>query len=317
MRFRPDLITFAVAVAVSSQAQAALQIDTSLVGSISSTGPAIADTTMSDPGSIPPGQTYISAYEFTGGYPSTGFFGERLSGNTIVRAVTNNDSYGTVTSQLEYRATVTNNGSSAMPLSFLWHIGRGRVSVSGTSEQWLWVGIDEETGNDIYDVIRPDFEGSARLQSTISWGGTSVWSVDLLTTNSDETGVSKSITKSASAAGFNTYDDWSGGIGYDEYSGNLGLGMLGVGESKELVYTITGTVWYTDNTGCNECFYGYGGAVVGNTDPFQFEYDEVGRFGPGGVIATPEPSTWAAMAVGLMGIGAMARRRRKVALGLC
>lgn len=317
MRFRPNLITFAVAVALASQAHAAVDITSSLVGSITTTGPAIVDTSMSDPGTIPPGQSYISAYEYTGGYPQTGFYGERQSGNTIVRAVTSNNSYGTVTSQLEYRATVTNNGSAAMPLSFLWHIGRGQVSVSGTSSQWVWVGVDEETGDDIYDVIEPDFAGSARLQSTISWGGSTVWSVDLLTTNSDEAGVSKTISKSASAAGFSTYDHWTGGIGYDEYTGDLGLGMLGVGESKELVYTITGTVWYTDNTGCNECFYGYGGAVVGNTDPFQFEFEEAGRFGPGGVIVTPEPSTYAAMVVGLLGVGALARRRRKGAVALC
>lgn len=317
MRFRPNLITFAVAVALSSQAHAAVDITSSLAGSILTTGPTVVDVSMSDPGTIPDGQSWISAYEFTGGYPSTAFFGERAAGNTIVRAVTKSEDYGTVTSKLEYRATVTNTGSESMPLSFLWHIGRGQVTVSGSDGYEYF--YDETTGSYETVVIPADFSGSARLQSTISWGGATVWGVDLQVTNSDEAGLAKSLSTTPSAAGFTAYDHWSdSGYGYDEYDGDLGLGMLGAGESKELVYSITATVWYTGINGCDECFYGYGGnAVVGNTDPFQFEGQEVGRFGPGGVIVTPEPSTYAAMAVGLLGMGALARRRRQGTIGLC
>jgi hypothetical protein len=316
MLFRPKLITFAVALAMSAQAQAAVDVASSIAGSITSTGVPDTDTSMSDPGTVPPGQTWIAQYADTGGAPWTGYFGERLSGNTIVRAVTSTSAFGTVTSQIEYRATVTNTGSDAMPLSFLWHIGRGQVSVAGPYAEWGIIGYDPETEDPIYGAIQTGFDGYANLRSEIRWDGQSLWSVDLTTTNSDVSGIATVIDKSASAAGFGTYAHWTGGIGYDEYSGDLGLGMLGAGESKDLVYTITGTVWYASN-GCEGCFYGYGGAVVGNTDPFQFEGDEVGRFGPGGVIVTPEPSTYAAMVAGLLGMGALARRRRSRVTGLC
>ncbi|MCW5954721.1 MAG: hypothetical protein KIT69_20905, partial [Propionibacteriaceae bacterium] len=178
MSLRPTILAAAIAAAFAAGPAQALQITTSLTGTLSKDGVPYDPSPLTTTGAAP---GVISLYQPTGSYPDSGFYGDLATANTIVRVVAGGIS-GQITSSLVYTATVTNDTAAAIDLSFDFHIGRGRVSVAGTYDQWVW---DPETESGSYQPVA--FSGNASLKSEIRWGDESLWSVHLEVTDSSST----------------------------------------------------------------------------------------------------------------------------------
>ncbi len=272
-----------VAACWSLSASAQITVVESLTGTLT------ADGTVLVTGTTPPDASPIQGYAYTGSpWESTSFyFGEPETGTTNLRVLAGEGIRARST--LIYTAQVSNTGTTAIDLSFSFFIGRGQVR------------IDSYSGN--------DFTADASLFGSITWGGNTLWGVDLDVAGSRADGVGSVVTnvsKTGAASDFSTFDSGDT-IDYDPYAKTLGLGLLGAGESRTLVYTLEGEGYYT-GTAQTE-FYGYGGqAVVGAYDPFDFD----GRPADfaGGVAAVPEPGTYAMLGIGLATL-ALARRRHR------
>lgn len=205
-----------------------------------------------------------------------------------------------VDSLIVYKALITNDAGVAQDVAFNFFLGRGRV------------GVD----SNVASATQNGF-GNASLASSIKWGGSTVWSVGLAVDKATGAAATHTLTTTPSAAGFTTSASGDSAY-YDAYTGNLGLGILAAGESKTLTYSILGSA-YSDNSGDDVSFYGYGGrAVVGNSDPFDFvgsSPDEPSGFSVKIVSipaqAVPEPGTWALMGAGLAGVWGASRMRRR------
>lgn len=294
MNFARNVLAAAVSAACLTGPAVAQTVQTQFSGAIVDNNAVVAEA------STPVDGNPISGYAYTGGlfFSQSMFYGDVTTGTSAVRVLAgrNRD----VLSELVYEAVVTNPTDTPMDLNFHFFIGRGRV------------GIDHQSYGDA-------FSGSAALDATITWNDVELWRVYLGMTGSGTfDGVSSietyspTIEKSASAAGFTAYESGSN-IYYDPYAGTLGLGILGAHETRTLTYRVAGSGYYTTDAEID--MYGYGGqAVVGNTDPFDFEGRPVDEFGnalPGGIQPVPEPETWAMLGVGLVALGVESRRRRR------
>ncbi|MBL8532724.1 MAG: PEP-CTERM sorting domain-containing protein [Betaproteobacteria bacterium] len=294
MRFPRSAVAAAVAAAWLGAPAYGQTVDTQFTGAIVDNNSVVAEA------STPVDGNPISGSAYTGGlfFSQSTFYGDLTTGTSAVRVLAgkNRD----VLTELVYEAVVTNDTDTDMALDFRFFIGRGRV------------GIDHMTSGD-------SFSGSAALDATITWGDTQLWRVYLGMTGSGAPGefggiesYTPTVDLSASAQDFNVHDSGSS-LYYDPYAGQLGLGILGAHQSKVLSYRVAGSGYYTSDTEMD--MYGYGGqAVVGNTDPFDFEgrpVDELGNPLPGGVQPVPEPETYAMVSVGLVALALAARRRRR------
>ena len=145
-----------------------------------------------------------------------------------------------VDSRIEYRALVTNDTGIAQDLSFSFFLGCGRVGVD--------TNFSSESQNGF---------GNALLASAITWGGSTICRVDLAVDKASGAAATSTLSTTPSAVGFTTSASGDS-VYYDAYTGNLGLGILAAGETKELAYSILGSAYY-DNNGDAINFYGYGG----------------------------------------------------------
>lgn len=293
MRLHPTLLSVALVAAYPVGEAAALQVAPSLMGVLSRPGedPVIKVVDTSNPSDNP-----ISFFASTNASPDSGFYGNLPLGDTRVRVVVGANT-DPVTSSLSYTAQVTNDGTTDIPLAFGFHIDRGRVGVFAPS------GGGSEPG-------QSSFFGMASLISEISWNGQTLWSVEISVKNDDSNGPEKTIIREGAASDFSfdatAADDQ---VFYDAYTGNLGLGLLRAGESGVLSYDILAYAFYESSS--EQSCYGYGCAVVGNTDPFHLGD---APFTPGegyraGIQPIPEPQTWAMLAAGLGLLGWQVRRR--------
>lgn len=294
---KPLALAVAAVAAFWGTAQAqALTVDANLDGSLSVNGGVIA--LQATPGDASPifGSNNLSGISGLNSF----FYGDLATGSTNMRAIAGLTNQ--VDSKIRYTALVTNNTGAAQDLSFNFFLGRGRV------------GVDTNFSSEGAGF------GSASLSSSIEWGGVTLWNVYIEVDKASGVAATSVVSNSPSAAGFSTSVSGDS-VYYDAYTGNLGLGILGAGETRELTYSIHGSAYY-DNNGDAVDFYGYGGrAVVGNTDPFDFvgtSPDEPTGFATGLAASpsqpVPEPGTWALMAAGLAGLwaGTRSRRRRTV-----
>lgn len=291
---KPMAVAIAVAAALWGSSAHALLVDANVSGSLTVNGSVIAS--QATPGDSSPisGSNNLSGI---GGLNSF-FYGNLDTGSTNMRAISGLQNQ--VDSLIIYTAVVTNDSASAQDVAFNFFLGRGRVGVD--------TNFSSPTQNGF---------GNASLASSITWGGSTLWSVGVAVDKATGAAATNTVTTTPSAAGFTTSASGDS-VYYDAYTGNLGLGTLAAGESKTLSYSILGSAYY-DNNGDDVSFYGYGGrAVVGNTDPFDFvgsSPDEPSGFATSfaGTPSqpVPEPGTWALMGAGLAGIWAGSRTRRR------
>jgi len=221
------------------------------------------------------------------------FYGDLATGTTNVRVLAGDATRAR--SVLTYVADVTNNGPTAVDLSFSFFISGGRVSI------------------DRYNPL--SYEGDASLKGSITWGGTSLWGFDIDVVGSGgdsgngfQENIDATYSTSGAASDFQISD---GGdrASYSAYAKTLGLGLLGAGQTRRLEYTLDAEGFYSGTSDTD--FYGYGGqAIVGAFDPFDFSGRPEDFTGGIATAPIPEPETYAMLGIGL-GVVALARRRRR------
>ncbi len=194
----------------------------------------------------------------------------------------------------------TTNSASNLPLSATsyYSFSDEYTNTSGVAQQYD-LGFHIDQGSLSIDTNAADtFNSSYSLDILLN--GSSIWgsSAALSSSGLTETGTSLNGTLSS---GYYDYYDW------DEFFGNLDLGVVAAGESFTLEYVMnlgaSGTCTFD---GCEGSSY----AQIG--DPFNLSTNPLHNptlsMSP---ISVPEPSTLALLGLGLAGVVVAGKRRRK------
>lgn len=283
-----------------------------------------------------PGTVVLGAGTMYGWRGASAFSGDAVTGSSSVSVVHFHENLAnvavpsTAVTNLTFKQSVTNTTNVAQNVSFDFFIPE--------SYSLLFVSP--------YDYTNLD--AKATFSGLISWGGLDIWSVShtasAIGTTASGIDFESKLTTSNSASGFSVdvnlpADIPPNSVVFDTidihskpYTGLLNLGVLNPGETRDLLYSLEATAYYTasgsillDADG-NPAFdppaqYIWGYIGEGGVDPFGIELDPTTHgitFTPASVGNTvPEPG-----ALGLLGIAtfgmwtARGLRRRPTSVNL-